>query len=1454
MKRKVLITTAIILILLALTFAGCDDTGSGGENPPGPVVVEKDVTVSAINPNVQIHENSIANFNFATLFVIRCDGADILVQDSYLDTSNVPSEPGQSGFVTCTFEGKTARCDIVVKGIEYALQLLVQEVSISQLQLDEGYDFTQFFVATQDGNAVEISSDMTESTVRREPGDYEFSVAYAGEKKTLVVHITEAHNIEIINSYSVCELLEEDVATFDCTELFSLYLDGVMVEITDDMIDASQLQGASVGDTCEVTLSYSYKGDGASKSAYVRIVAPKTLSITAKNVVTYPNGDFIDLTSLFTVVKGDEVMPVTIDMISGNIDYSDEGVNTITLQYEGETAYATVTVKRGVVINMPKGDTIVVTKGTNKNEYPFASDVSVVINGLEFPFANYYIDVTDVDFDTVGVYEATISIPYGYNPVAEVAVVRYVVRENAYTVTIAQDEVVLTKGTTSYNVLSNVSVRINGKGKVLTYDKSVAQADRAAVWAQLLSSPIDFGAIGVQDVSLALYVDGVDEEPVVVDFTVRIQSNVTVSATGKVVFVGDSVYTRDLFEIKDGNQDVKVTSDMLEGKVNTLKSGVYTVKLNYYGLCASANVVVLSDDVVGTYKTNMTTIPPEVDTSQSTDEEDDYGYSDGYEDYDEPTPPTVLKNMTISRENGIVINGNRAKVVGGVDESTLTVSVGTSKFTLHLSDGIAVIDPDNSLKMSFTNDVRPLVYFKSDVWELEDRVTVNRGANYVLSVTYATFSIDTFRIRRVGTDEEKWFALYTRLYSKTSADTVYNVSWGFATYSDGFEPRKYAEATLTYDGIGYDFEMTDGYTGKMKEDTAQKKYTSMTFKGTVDGQDARLTTDQYEAFTLKVAGSTLFSAGTYEINNMKNGGPDYAKDVVFLYAYETEFYSYKFNLDVENKTFEVVQKDGLEGKYECNGAYIFLDGYGTGMAKLTDMKYKQVRLAYTVNGNELSVRFIEPEYDFAFGESAQFFLHPFGNVLATKYMENNAFAGEKFVNSHIQTGALINVDTTVFEKGNFTIVQPKILDSIHIVTKDGELTGTAKQNAVDLTKVKTGAGGFYQYTISLEIGGKQVQAYYALQILGVVYSKNPLATDFGKGIVSGSVGLSIDTYGRLTLDCGDQYVGLVNIADDGSFYARAFGAEGGYVDVKGKSAGNGIVFVRGTGEVTFSDYFTTGKVSVAGGQGGVLRKFVVGGEQTYTFSQSANSIGYTATLSLVSGADISQNGAIVEIVTESGRVLAKIAEWGNKSAGLTFADKYRGSYVFSDDASVDFVVDGFGGFTANGGAVQGTYSVNSNGTLLVKASDGEMQIFAIDVENMTYSVVEFDFGSVLVGKTFSASYIFSCENSDAWGYMADTSFRFASGKEIYATSTSDEHDNGEDRCGADYYSPSFASATGLKGTYSLDGNVLTVSVGGATFTFELDDVVEPTQLKCTSTTLEESEHGSFKIGQIFYVK
>lgn len=1444
MKKKLLLIAVLLLILTALTFAGCD-RGDSDNTPDPPSPVERVIKVNAKQESVTINEDEIDDFDFTSLFTITADSDNVLVQSAYLDLSHLPTNTEEEGFVICSYLSESATVKVMLHRIKYEVILAVDEVTINQLQYDDGYDFLSLFEAKTDGESVDISSDMVQSNLSREVGDYYVTVNHGDDSKTLTVHILEAHRIEIINSYDLLEIPINELDDFDFTQLFSVYLDGENIQVTVEMIDISALTDAAEGETYDVYISYSYSEAAERSLAKIKVVSPKTLIITSKNIITYPNGEFIDLTSLFTITRGDEIIPVTMEMIEGSIDYSSEGNNEIVLNYGDETKIANVEVRRGVVINMPKGDTILVRKGTNKNEYSFANDISVVINGLKFPFVDSYIDASAVDFDAAGIYEAQISIPYNTQNIGitappqfayETATVKYVVVDNTYQITLGEDEVILAKGTTEYNPLKNITVRINGKKKVLVQDKEIVAIDSSAVWAKIITGAIDFNSVARQHVEIEIYVDGVDQTPVIVRFSVIITSDVKLQSYNKVVFCGNTLYTKDLFSVTDNGVDVKVTNDMIEGKADTFTPGIYSITMRYMGLETVARVVVLSDELIGVYHTETTTIP---ESSQTSDDEDgDYGV--------ESNPVQYYGDMIISSDGSIKINGTKAAIVDGIDENTLVISLGTNEHTVYFKDGIAMIVPDNSLRMSFYDGKRPLAYFAESVWEIDKKVTINYSSSYVLELNYITYSIDTFRIKNVESGEYEWFAFKTHLINKTSSDTAYTVTWGSASYADGFETQTGVSSTLSFDGEEYRFVLSDRRTGKVEQNAAQLKYANTTFNGTIDGKTAQLSSDASEKFSLVVNGVSIFKLSSYEYKNMVNGGLDYSNDIAFFYDYEENYYSYKFKLDPDNGTFELLEKDSLWGLYNFGERYIYLDGYGTGIVKFDVSGYAVTQTTYTRKASEVELRFVNKQYNFAYGDYATLYIDIFGNVLTSKYIEDSQLRGVDFVNSQIKDGAIISISKNRFGKDSDTVVKAQFYSAIEIVTKDGVMDETAKKACISTKTIKFGVAGFYQYTITIDVNGESITAYYAVQILEELYPDSPLVAIYNQGALNENFGLSIDKYGQITLLCGDIYEGMISISDT-SFSAKVTSLTGATIDLNGNMIADGVLQVRGSGAVSFSDYFSTGQVKSIGTSGLILRKFSTAGGDIYIVSQSVLSTGDIAEVELLEGSDVTSSGSVLRIRTDKQESIVKALAWGNVQTGLQLSDKYRGTFTRIDGDNL--VLDGFGvAWIEN---VKGIYTVNANGSISVSTVD-KYYVYVLDMESYTYetSTISLD-ETLVVGKTFSATYIFICENGDNYPFTATTSFIFGEGGRVKVVSASSDHDEGSDSCGYDTYSPTFASPTGMVGTFSVSANKITVSVGGESFVFEIVDVSIANRIVCESTSVTSSAHGYFATGTQF---
>ena len=512
--------------------------------------------------------------------------------------------------------------------------------------------------------------------------------------------------------------------------------------------------------------------------------------------------------------------------------------------------------------------------------------------------------------------------------------------------------------------------------------------------------------------------------------------------------------------------------------------------------------------------------------------------------------------------------------------------------------------------------------------------------------------------------------------------------------------------------------------------------------------------------------------------------------------------------------------------------------------------YLEVKLSYSQNANEIVVNFIDAPYDFAYGEKATFYLATFGNILTVKQIDSDELQGVDFVNSHVTNGAMVTLDQTRFVKGNQAKVRPAILAAIHIVTKDGELDDTAKASCVNLGAIRYSNAGFYQIFVTMSFGQESLTSYYAIQIIGPIDSQNEFVANYGKGLIDSGMQLEIDANRMLTLTRNtDKYQGFVNISSNGFYSKVTFG--GSSVVLTGEKIADGLLMVRGSGAMTFIDYFALGTSSVAAGKGAVLRKVAYNSNVTYLFATSlASPVEIIDEITTIDGIG-TNNGAIVSFTSSKKSYVVKIAAWGNTVDGLLVSDSYRGEYTRTGEDTVK--LDGFG--NVEKGGAKGTYKANANGSILAKIGE-DMFVIDLNSADMTYapSSIVLD-ETLLKGKSYTATYSFSCPHTESQQpFKAVTTFAFGENRQVIVTSESSEHDSGGDACG-DKYNPSFASKDGVSGTYSVNGTTVTVNVGSAEFMFEISDVSVTDEIVCTSTNLSsETEQGVFEKNTKFSIE
>lgn len=1429
----------IFLVLVVLfTLASCDLGGNSSGSPK--------ISVKALKDTIELKDTEVNTYDYKTLFEIKSDETTIEVLDEYLDLSSLKETAG-SYKITCTYEKKKATVTVNVKETVYDVLLKVEEITINQLQVKD-YDFLSLFTTTIDGVSVPITEDMIENNVKDVTGTYTFIVTFKNVSKTLTVHVIETHEAEVVPSYLVLELTISQIQNFDYTKLFSLYVDYKAEKVTNEMLDVTSLNSPTVGNTYDVIFDYTLYNIHLTKTVQIRIVEEEEITISSKNIIVYPNGEYVDLTKLFEIKKGNQVIPVTLDMITGNIDYSIIGVNTITLNYEGHTATSNVEVRRGVIINYAKSDTITITKGTNKNTYAFINDFVIVINGVVFNnISDKYLEYSDVDFNTPGVYTVKLTIPFNDKELGIQGVkftyvektITYVVVENTYDVKLNSKTVELETGTTEYDPFDNINLKINNRNQTLTTIKDYV--DIITCYAEVLSDEIDFNKVGPQDVKVALYVNGIDNDPIYVEFTVTIKANVEITSTNKVIFKGQTIYTKNLFTIVENDKNVEVTNDLVSGKVDSFVPGVYEIELNYKGIIKTSRVVVLDDTLLGEYQTRQTTIAY-ADTS---DDGSGEGYGDGTTPDDDVVynPVYKLKNLKITDDYQVIFNSLEGEIVDAASPTEFTVKTGTNLHYFHYIDGIIVIEPDNSSKLTYSDSRRSIIYFSSDMYQIGKYYMINSGSEYVLSNTTTGYSIDLFKIKNKETSVEMWYALKTHLIDKTSADTVYTLTWGEATIPSDYNFEIQTDdapaviGSVTLKGETYQFIMQDKKIGKTTKTSSEKKYANMTFTGLVDGENATLLVSQYEGFTLVVNGTKVFTLNTNEVSNLKNGGIDYATDTVFLYEYEDSIYSYKFILNVNNKTFEVEEKTQLFGKYENENTYIFFDGYGTGVVNFNTKSYYTTQFKYQVKNSDVKITYINTNPTFTYESESTFYLDTFKNVLTAKSFMNGQANGESFENVEILDGAIVRIKSYVVGADADSIARTELLSNIEIITKDGILSDAEKIKCIDVSKIKFSKAGFYQFTITIPVNGVDVVSYYACEIIDAVYKNNPIVGIYDSGVIFDANTLSIDKYGRVVLTCSNIiFNGNITINDDYSFVIKANNEERGKVTVTGRMIQNGIILVTCGGAISFTDYFTLGESSVSGTDKFVLRRIIVSGAYTYILADSTSTIGKIVDVEMISE-------TITKVTKGNEEYFVKIINWNNVKSGLVLADEYRGTYTL--EGSSDIEVDGFGGIKV--GSMAGTYTLTNDIITVIIGLDAK--VYRLNNKTYTYEKLNIAIDNSLVsGKTFTASYSFICSGLF---YTAETKFIFGKNGVVTVVSTSDDHDGGSESCSEDIYDPTFGSKKGINGTYSITGNELTIKVNGETIIFEITNIINVNEIVLIQTSVDPSSHGYFAVNTIF---
>lgn len=1464
--KKFKIFSYIILILILLGITGCKQNCSKcGKNPVvitppdncihvdentdyicdlckkelEKPVVEPVVLVKAKEESLELKDEKVNSYDFKQLFIITEDNKEILVKDEYLDKSTIDLSDPKPGkyIVTCNYKNKSASVELTIIETIYEITLEIDEITLNKSLVDE-YDYISLFKVYKDGKKLNITEKMISSNVKAEEGTYEFTISYKGVSKTLVVNVTNSHKIEIIPAYKQISIQISNIENYDFTKLFLVYLDGSNVKITEEMLSFTKIENPEINKEYKLELTYSFEDDVVTNSLTILIVNDDEISISSKNIVVYPNQEQVDLRSLFTIKQGENNIEVSYDMIEGNIDYSVEGINEVTINYKGITATATVEIKRGVIIDYTYSDTIVITKGTNQNSYSFINDFKVMINGITFTnISTKYIKESNVDFSVSGEYELTISIPYNDQKFGLSGVkftyfektIKYIVVDNDYEITIENNDVILPKGTTSYNVFNNLTVYINGRRQQLTNIKEYV--DSITCYANVISDDIDFASSLPQKVRIEVYANGINNDPEIVEFNVIIDSDIKVKAINKSIYSGDTLYLTDLFEVTIAGEKVEISNDIITGVLDVFTPGTYTLTIDYEGFIVTSTVVVLDSQMKGTYITNIDTFT----VVEEDDSDVDYYSLDASSAYE--------RELKILDDGTILFDKKEVEIVSGINESTFIIKIRSYEYTLYYENGIIVLEPNNDIKLSYNSEKLPMVFFNTNKWILEDKICINYSKTHVINLTYVSYSIDCYKIMNIETEEYSWYGMKIHLIDKMASDTVYTLEWGSLKFDENFQLVNGTLSSVVLNNTEYLFTVNDENTAKIKEKTNTKEYANKIFTGTYKGLPAELRADENEAYSFYVNDELYARSTIADINNMVNGGTDHLEKIVFIYDFDESIYSYKFKVNPENNTFEVLEKDSYYGFYKTDGMYVFIDGYGSGIVNFNTKSFYNYSFNYTVNNGLIKGYFVNTKPSFEYGEYIDFYIPEFKNTIEIKYCYNNSYVGKILENNDITTGAIVRINSYQVGQDSDAVAKGELIRNIQIITKEGELSYDEKVKCIDTSRVRFNTPGFYQFTITINVDGSNLTQYYAIEILESLYSDNPIVGAYGNGVIFNNYSLEINKYGQATFICGSEiYKGFVTINDNYSFVMNGTDQNNKKVKLSGEYISEGIILVKCTGSVVFNDYFTKGSVNYIGTNSCYLREIIVNNIATYIYAEDKNLIGEIVDVSLIKGANLKTIGSIISISKTNKIIFVKIEGWGNTIDGLTLADRYRGTYKNLENE--DIILDGFGNATI--GNISATYTLNGRTGILVSSSDTIVCNFNIDTYEYTILDIKLD-ASLVSGKTFSADHTFYCGYS---AYTAHTKFVFNEKGKVIVYSVSDNHDS-SNGCMDDIYEAPYASKNGVDGTYSVTGNILTVTVNGYVITFTIDDVVKSSQITCKSTTIPSDAHGYIEVETIF---
>lgn len=1390
-----------------------------------------------VNGSLFIDSDLVDDYDFTKLFFITENGKRITTPESAIDKRNLLARAGRYS-ISCRMGEAVVHLTVNVTAVDFEVEASVDEITLHVSQV-AAYDYTKLFAATRNGQRYQITADKLNGLPSAQVGEYTVTLELGEKSASVRIKVQDKDVVVCGTAFDEIRLPAVEVASYDFSNVFYIYVNGISVAIDEAKIDASALENAVVdGDPVKVWYRY---GDDYKFSVDVYVITDDVV-ITSRNAEILTNSAQLDLTALFEITRNGETLPVTNDMVSGEVDYGKVGDYTITLTYRGRTRTATVTVRTGLVIEYEKGETVEVKQGANKDLYDFTADFRVIANGITFTDIGAYLNADQlaaIDFSTAGEYELTLRIPYNNKSFGVTGVkfdyiektIKYVVVARKYTYSAISDVLTVKVGET-VDLAGNINLVIDGIKQNLSTDRSAANI--GCCYYEIATAP-DNSLAGTYRAVIRLYVYGVDADPVEVEMRVKVIPDVTVEGSEVTVFVGSGVYTPDLFAIYENGKSVYVSLDMIDGEFDPFEAGIYELTLNYKDVEAKAIVYVVDRDIVGSYSTPCMTQAVEGETDDSGDP-----ITDG-------TPAKPIGDLEIDENLNVTFKGKAVTDVKCIGENKFSFKESAyAVYEFEYVDGVIFVTYVNDLRMQLTDSRRPLVYVKNGESETQGKFFIHssKSGTHVLSEGNVSkiYTIENYKVK-FNDGAEKWYSLYICLKSYMGQDYNYEISYGEAVFPEDFAPTANNTYVMTLNGVDYSFVATSSVKGIIsKSDSSQTQYdpTGKTFTGGIDNAIHTLAFRSGNGSSLKQSSNVVYDMYAYDISSMKITPYDSATKTYRVYGEkvisgtEVEYYSsfkyfanadgkeiypfsYRFVLDFETNKFTCLAKDKFYGLYSFGNSCIFFDGYGTGAIRFGDETVSNniTGFNYTVNGNTVNIEYFGVSDSFAHGKKGTLALNNDGNSYTVMNLKGIP-AGAVYSNVRIEKGYVVNVSRFVF-KTNET--KTDLVNSITIYNKSGEVTGSKKTALIVTKYVAFNTPGIYEITIN--------KVPYAVQIIDKRYSADDrYVKDFGSSLDE-SATLSVDEYGYATLTRdGVAYTGAVTIGEKG-FTGKLY-CDSGYITLEAEEVYEGVLSVTVNGVTELKTEFIMNSSVYAGNSSIVIRKIVTSDGADYYLCSSAKILGEKIDLEFVKGTDFIA-GSEIKITTASGTVRYFYIN-SLSDGGLVENDGLGGSFVQSDNAENTLETDGYGNAEWNGVTYEYTYLRANRDYIFIETTvNGTTKLYKFIVYTSGDKAGKFDYlGEVLTendlinGGTYSYTQVFSYEEGDE----AVISFKFAADGKVTISVKSNED------------SPAFVGV----GSYTIEGATVKVTTAnGKRITFELTSYLSTNSLKVVSSDTTESE-------------